>query len=237
MSSPRAEAILAGLEARTTGDSAAQSLVDGCRDALRVSGAGLTLVTAARPSGILAATGGTAKTLEDLQFSLGEGPCTDSCLTRRPVLHDDLARSGPEQWPAFAMGALAAGVRAAFAFPLVVDLATVGVLDLYHDRTGALSPADLAEAGDYASAATSVVLRLMAHVPAEGDDTGLPELLGNRAVVHQASGMVSVQAQVSVATGLLLLRTRAFVLDRPVVAVAEDVVERRLRFTPSDGGK
>ena len=48
--------------------------------------------------------------------------------------------------------------------------------------------------------------------------------------VHQASGMVSVQANVSLSDALLLLRAHAFTQDRPIADVARDVVERRLSF-------
>jgi AmiR/NasT family two-component response regulator len=52
----------------------------------------------------------------------------------------------------------------------------------------------------------------------------------NRAVVHQASGMVSVQAEMSVGDAMALLRASAFAADRPINEVASDVVAGRLRF-------
>jgi len=58
-----------------------------------------------------------------------------------------------------------------------------------------------------------------------------------RFVVHQAAGMVSAQLEASVGEALIRLRAHAFALDRPLAAVAEDVVARRLRFsdTPAPG--
>jgi hypothetical protein len=52
----------------------------------------------------------------------------------------------------------------------------------------------------------------------------------HRAVVHQATGMVSVQLGVSVEEALLRLRAHAYGSERPLGEVAEDVVARRLRF-------
>jgi hypothetical protein len=49
-------------------------------------------------------------------------------------------------------------------------------------------------------------------------------------VVHQASGMVSEQLRVSAGEALLRLRAHAFANDRPLNAVAEDVIARRLRL-------
>jgi AmiR/NasT family two-component response regulator len=52
----------------------------------------------------------------------------------------------------------------------------------------------------------------------------------NRAVVHQAAGMISVQASVAVDDALALLRARAFSDNRPINEVAVDVVRGDLRF-------
>jgi hypothetical protein len=48
--------------------------------------------------------------------------------------------------------------------------------------------------------------------------------------LHQATGIVSVQAGVGMAEALLLLRARAFVSGRSAVAVARDVVAGMLSF-------
>jgi len=49
-------------------------------------------------------------------------------------------------------------------------------------------------------------------------------------VVHQASGMVAAQLEVSVAEGLARLRAYAFANDVMLSEIAEAVVTRRLRF-------
>jgi hypothetical protein len=52
----------------------------------------------------------------------------------------------------------------------------------------------------------------------------------HRAVVHQAAGMVSVQASVSVDDALTLIRAYAFAEGNALGMVATDVVEGRLRL-------
>ena len=52
-----------------------------------------------------------------------------------------------------------------------------------------------------------------------------------RAEVYQATGMVIAQLDVTADAALATLRAHAFVHDRPIDAVARDVVARRLRFT------
>ena len=46
--------------------------------------------------------------------------------------------------------------------------------------------------------------------------------------------MIQVQADVLTEDAFLLLRARAFATGRPLVEVATDVVERRLRFTKEE---
>jgi len=53
--------------------------------------------------------------------------------------------------------------------------------------------------------------------------------------VHQASGMVAVQLGVSIGQALIRLRAFAFADNRPLGAVADDVVARRLRFDAASG--
>jgi AmiR/NasT family two-component response regulator len=48
--------------------------------------------------------------------------------------------------------------------------------------------------------------------------------------VHNAAGMVSVQAGISVTEALIRLRAFAFSQDRLLADVAQDVIDRRLRL-------
>jgi GAF domain len=201
-------------------------LAAACVRSLPVSGAGLALMTDDGPAGTLAATDGAAKQLEELQFALGEGPCVDASRTGRPVLQPDLARTAPLRWPGFCSGALESGVRAVFAFPLRVGAIRLGVLDLYRDEAGPLTTAELAEALSFADAATLLLLHAQAGTAAPG---AFP-VLDDRAEVHQATGVVSVQAAVGLAEALVLLRARAFADHRALGDLARDVLSGTVDF-------
>lgn len=213
-----------------------EALCAACVVAMPVSGAGLALMSERGPEGLVAATDARATTMEELQFNLGEGPCVDSSTGGRPVLQPELGRTGPQRWPGFGPAALEAGIAAIFAFPLQVGRIRLGVLDLYRDTPGALTPDELTEALSFADAATALLLDLQARDPDVG---GLhPDLASsshNMAEVHQATGMIAVQAAVGLAESLLLLRAYSFANERNVLAVACDVVARHLRFNPEDG--
>lgn len=205
-------------------------LVLACRRALPVTGVGLALATDDGPAGTVACTHGSAEAMESLQFTLGEGPCVESSRTGRPVLTPDLDGAERERWPAFTAGAAAAGVRSVVALPLRVGGIRLGVLGLYGDRVGGLSPAQFGAALDYADAATSLVLHLHALGEADGTPLAAVSVTGDRAEVHQATGMVAVQASVSLEVALALLRARAFATGRAVADVAHDVLGGTIIF-------
>jgi len=203
-------------------------------EALPVSGAGLALMTPAGHAGTVVATDGAATTMENLQNSLGEGPCLDAFRDGRPVLQSDLATTGMSRWPGFTPAALEAGIVSAFAFPLQVGAIRLGVLDFYRDVAGTLGSLELSLALDYAAAATVLLLELQ-------DGTGPGQLhphladatAGNREI-HQATGMISVQASVGMTEALLLLRARAYAQERSLKDLAKDVVARRVTFRTED---
>jgi hypothetical protein len=207
------------------------SLVGMCARALPVSGVGLALMTDDGPAGTVAATDGSALELEELQFSLGEGPCVDASQSGRPVLQPDLGRTGRERWPVFAAGAEAAGLAAVFAFPLRVGAIRLGVLDLYRTTAGPLPDDDLADALCFADAATALLLHLQARDAGVGFPFGSLPVFDDRAEVHQATGVVSVQAAVSLQDALLLLRARAYADQRPIGTIAHDVVSGVVDFS------
>jgi len=207
-----------------------------CVATLGVTGAGISLVTDTGNRGVVCATDDVSGQIEDLQFSLGEGPCIDAVGTDAPVLvadlHDrhDIALA---RWPAFLAAAGEVGVQAVFAFPLRIGAITLGALDLYRDRPGELDDGQLAAALLAADAAAAALLHLdSGRNDPFGADPGAGATFHLQ--VHQATGMVQSQLHVETDEALLVLRSRAFATDRQLDAVASDVVERRLRFTPED---
>jgi len=194
------------------------------------------MVTSAGHHGIVCATDDVSAKIEDLQVTLGEGPCIDSVRDGAPVLIADLVSPGEfsmDRWPAFLEGAGAAGVRAVFAFPLRIGAISVGAMDLYRDEPGDLAPDELPAALMAADAAAHALLHLDA--PPNGALNGFSDV-GSvyHPQVHQATGMVQVQLGVSTNEAFVRLRARAFATERSLVDLANDVVNRRLRFSSED---
>ena len=173
---------------------------------------------------------GVSQLIESLQFELGEGPCVDAYNEDRPVLEPDLATPVRPRWLAFTPTAVEAGVRAIFGFPLHVGAVRLGALNLYCDASGPLTDDQHADALVMADVAARAVLAMQASAPAGRLAVELEAGSDFQYVVHQASGMVAAQLDVSVGHALTRLRAYAFGHDRPLAEIAHEVVSRRLRF-------
>jgi hypothetical protein len=221
-----ARAVAARSEA---GDDPATSLCAAGVDVLGITGIGIMLVSGTQLDCVAVSDPATGA-IEALELMMGEGPCLDAFRTRTVCFDQDLADDRPVAWTAFREGALAAGVRAAFGFPVVVADDCIGVLNCYSDRAGHLSEAQLADAHVVAETSGRTIVSWQADARPGRLAWQLEQSGGHRVEVHQAVGRVSVQARVSVDDAMALLRAHAFAHDRTLSEVAAEVLEGRLRF-------
>jgi hypothetical protein len=206
------------------------SLCAACVDVLDVTGAGITVMGGGQ-AGPLCVSNQRMAALEDLQFTMGEGPCQDAFHSGRPVHAPRFDALVISRWPSFADMAQEAGIGAVFAYPMVTNRARIGVLTLYQDNEGELSAAQHGDGITLAEVLTETVLTMQDAAPAGVLATGLEEAVVYRAEIHQASGMVSIQLRIPIAEALLRIRAHAFATGRPVGLVAADIVGRRLRLS------
>jgi len=205
-----------------------------CRAAVRmlgVDGASVTAMSGMMAGEPLCASDELSAQLDDLQFTTGEGAGPEDFRFGSPVLIPDLESCGA-RWPGFVPGAIAAGARAIFALPLQAGAIRVGVLSLYRATPGSLSPAELTDATVLADIALQLVLDATAGISGQPDYRPLAGLSDSRAEVYQATGMISVQLEVTLEEALVRLRAHAFATSAPVADVAASVVSRQLRFDP-----
>ena len=230
MTGDRLKRILARLSAGSATQPEPVRLCEVCADVALMTGAGIMLMTGDVQKGSVCSSNAVSNLIEELQFTLGEGPCVDAHHDNRPVLEPDLAQAGPTRWLAFTPPAVTAGARAVFGFPLQVGGIRLGALNLYRDQPGPMTDDQYADALMLADVGAQVVLAMQAHALPGALGRELEEGANFRFVVHQASGMVAVQLGVSVGEALVRLRAYAFGNDRLLAEVAEAVVTRKLRF-------
>lgn len=226
---------LALLAAPTAPELETKRLCEVCAEVTGMTGAGIMLMAGDAPQGSLCSTDEVSELIEQLQYALGEGPCVDAYQQGRPVLEPDLRHPVTPRWLSFAGPAAAAGARAVFGFPMQLGAVRLGALNLYCDQAGQISDDQHAEALVMAGIAAQAVLVFQAKAPPGSLAVELEANADFHYNVHQAAGMVSVQLGVSVREALVRVRAHSFAVDKPLAAIAQDVVDRRLRFEPENG--
>ncbi|GAA3547441.1 GAF domain-containing protein [Amycolatopsis ultiminotia] len=207
-----------------------------CVAELVVSGAGATVLSETRDGAgtgphraLVHASNEVSAGLEDLQLTVGEGPCLDAFAQGGPVLIPDLA-AAIGRWPAFGPAAAELGVAAVFSFPLQVGVVRLGSLDFYRDQPGPLSRTQVTDALILADLATYAVIdQLDGHAASD-----LSWLADSHIEVHQAVGMVKVQLGITSDAALLRIRAYAYAHEVTLALVASQVVARTLRFRPEE---
>ena len=207
------------------GSPLASRLCRACVQVLGVHGGALTFA----PTGLDRVSASTedllTRRLEDLQEVLGEGPGRTAFAEGRIVR--TRLDGGAGDRDDFSTAVLSA---AAPAWPVTIVAVPVrshgrvlAVLTLY-DTTGTL-----AEHGNRVQLLADVVGAMLLGSRASFDETWPDD--GNR---HRAIGMVIAQLRVGPADALAVLRARALAQTSSLESVVEEVLERRLTFTPDD---
>lgn len=151
---------------------------------------GITVTRRKRPPA-QACSGPMAWSVDELQNSLGEGPCLMAMTDQRTVLAADL--DGEERWPRFVQSVAGLGVRSVLGVPLVGDGEARAVLNLFASRPNAFSHGDIHAAEAFAGQA-SKALQLALRI-AELSETvqNLHAALDRRAAIDMALGVVMGQ--------------------------------------------
>jgi hypothetical protein len=206
------------------------SLCRACQTEANADGVGLAILSSEgipEPSFV---SDSRSRLIEDLQFTLGEGPCVDAVRSGSPVLLDDVRAitDATQRWPVFVKETESAGIRAVFAFPVQVGAVALGSLDLYRHRPGGLEADELSAVLRTVDRVASVLLDVSA---AGGDGVTEPTY---RMVVHQAAGMVMAQTATTITGALARLRATAFSEGVSINDLAADVVAGRRRFSKEE---
>jgi hypothetical protein len=217
------------------GAEAADRLCEACVGLLDIDAAAISLIFDGSTCGTLGSSGGLARAYDELQFTLGEGPCVDSVAHHAPVLVADLADPREPRWPIYGPAMLSHRIRAVFAMPVLVAGEHIGALDFFRAEPGLLKGDDFALAVVAAELAGAPVLDLLgADLQAAVNDPeskAWTELFAlSRAEISQATGMLVAQLGVEPAEALVRLRAHAYATGRSSTDVARDILDRRLRL-------
>jgi hypothetical protein len=197
-----------------------------------VTGAAVSTLGTLLGNQTLTATDDRAARIDGAQFRVGEGPCWDALSSGRAVSEPAMAVHGAQRWPSFAAAVREEPVASIFAYPLAVGALRLGAVDMY-SRT----PITMTDRQE--SQATAMADVIGRHVLRDAMQTAERELARvdarARRIVHQATGMVLAQLDISADDAQLVLRGHSFAASRSVAEVANDIVDRRLSFQLVDG--
>jgi hypothetical protein len=226
--------LLAAVDGRR-GVDAADRLCEACVLLLDIDAAAISLVFDGAASGTLGSSGEPARMYDELQFTLGEGPCLESVARKTPVLIADLTDLGDTRWPIYGPAMLSHQIRGVFAMPVLVAGEHVGALDLFRAQPGRLEEIQLAGAIAAAELATAPLLDLMNDdlqaAVNDPESNAWAELhMLSRTEVSQATGMLVAQLDVEPAEALVRLRAHAYATGRSSTDVAKDILDRRIKL-------
>ncbi|PZE24167.1 MULTISPECIES: GAF and ANTAR domain-containing protein [unclassified Curtobacterium] len=176
----------------------------------------------------------TASRIDEIQFDLHEGPCWEAIRRAQPVLEDDIRHRASRSWPAFTEAVRHEAVGALFAFPVMFGPLRLGAVDLYAPEPTPLEPEQVEQASLLSTAVGRRILqRSIASIGVGG--AVLDRAPSSRRMVHQATGVVLAQLDITAEDAYLLLQGHAFARRRPTREIAEDVLSGKLRFERRGG--
>ncbi|GGU13866.1 GAF and ANTAR domain-containing protein [Streptomyces violascens] len=169
---------------------------------------------------------GLGPELDNLQYTLGDGPALEAVKQGRTLSEPDLPAADPARWPLFLPAAARTPVRALIAAPLRLGAATIGVLTGYRTAPGPLTPA---QRRGLDRVGRTLVHLLYTELITSADDGGaVTGLRLYRAEVHQATGFLASELGIPMGQALLRLRAHAATYGHPLSDLARDLLARRL---------
>ena len=198
--------------------------------ALPMGGVSISTFGELCPSETVSATDEVATRVDEIQFDLSEGPCWAALATDAPVLETDLVQRPNAAWPAFNEAVRSEPVGAVFAFPVAFGPFPLGAIDVYVPQPATIEEDTVRQAMTLASAVSRRVLRRALRSIADQDDALLDRSPSSRRVVHQATGVVLAQLDISPEDAYLLLQGHAFARRTTMRRVAEEILDGTVRF-------
>lgn len=163
-------------------------------------------------------TGDLPERVDAIQTDTGEGPCLDAAYEHETVRVPDLRHE--QRWPDFARRAVEAGAGSMLSFQLYVRGDTLGALNLYNREPDAFD--DESE---------QVGLLLASHAAVAFADAQkldhLQRAVASRDLIGQAKGMLMERYAIDDRAAFRVLARVSQTSNRPLRAVAEELVTTR----------
>jgi GAF domain-containing protein len=189
-------------------------------------GAGLTLIEADRADTIVKSAP-FVREVDDIQYSLGEGPCISAAALREPMRSGSLG--GDARWPRFAGRVGRLGVHSVLSLPLISADQVVGAMNVYAHAKDAFD--ERAEQLGQLFAVPAAIAVQNAQILAQTQRLAarFQSALTNQAVINQAIGILMSRSGVSADEATERLRALSQRGQMRLAAVADSIVREAVR--------
>ena len=189
-------------------------------------GAGLTLLDENRSDTIVSTADFVAR-IDDIQYSLGQGPCISAARDRQTVMSGSLG--GDQRWPQFGSRVARLGVHSVVSLPLVTDEGVVGAMNVYaHDKNA--FTVDAGRLGElFALPAAIAVQNAQVLAQTKRLASQLQVALSSRGVIERAIGIMMSRSGGTEAEALDRLRTLSQHQHEKLPVVAQSIVREAVR--------
>lgn len=177
--------------------------------------------------------GSVPASVDEEQYSLGDGPGLEAIRTRSPVVVQDLA--GEDRWGQWPAAALAAGAHGVYAHPLEVGEELVGVLSLYADQPNLFPEPVRRVAVEFAEPAALLLTGVLRRLSQEEVIAQLHAALSSRAVIDQAIGITMAAHRCGAEEALAVLRRLSNERNIKLRELAANLVHSAAESHPASG--
>jgi GAF domain-containing protein len=189
-------------------------------------GAGLTLLEENRSDTIVSTADFVAQ-IDDIQYSLGQGPCVSAVADRKIVLSGSLG--GDRRWPQFGSRVARLGVHSVVSLPLITEEGVLGAMNVYaHDKNA--FTADAGRLGElFAVPAAIAVQNAQVLAQTKRLASQLQSALSSRGVIERAVGIMMSRSGGTEAEALDRLRTLSQHQHEKLPVVAQSIIQEAVR--------
>jgi transcriptional regulator with GAF, ATPase, and Fis domain len=200
---------------------------------LGVDAAGLLLADGRGALRMVAASTEQARVAELFQIQNDEGPCVDCYRSGQVVSISDIGAADiAKRWPRFAPAASQMGFAGVHAIPMQLRDQVIGTLNLFRTAPDGLDSAAARAARALVDVATIGILQERAVRQQELVAAQLQAALHSRVMIEQAKGVLAERHGVTPDQAFLTLRRYARDHNRPLTALAGDVIHGTADISP-----
>lgn len=164
-----------------------------------------------------------ARDMDELQYSLGDGPCLSAMRDGAVVHVPDVGTEG--RWPGYTSSVGGRGIGSLLAVPLDLEGGVTGALNLYCHRTNGFTGPGIERAEEFAAGASDVVRLALRVARLDKAKAGMLAAMDSRTTIDLAAGIIMAQNPCSVDAAMTVLRHASAARHVNLRDVAAQIVE------------